>query len=163
MAKATSKKRIEKAEEAVKVLETVAKEVKTLAEAENSGKAARPAAGKVPEKEVQKAVVKEEPAAKEPAAKAPAEKAPAEKAPEAKAAETKKTEAKVPAMNTEIFVQYWGKEVKAGDIVENIKKVWTGEMGKKLSEIQDLKVYIKPEDNGAHYVINGDITGFVAM
>ena len=33
-------------------------------------------------------------------------------------------------------------------------------MGKKESELVDLKIYIKPEDNGAHYVINGDITGF---
>ena len=33
-------------------------------------------------------------------------------------------------------------------------------MGKKEEELTDLKVYIKPEDNGAHYVINGDIYRF---
>ena len=47
--------------------------------------------------------------------------------------------------------------------IENIKKVWTEEMGKKESELVDLKIYIKPEDNGAHYVINGDITGFIEL
>ena len=55
------------------------------------------------------------------------------------------------------------KEVYERDIIENIKKVWTEEMGKKESELVDLKIYIKPEDNGAHYVINGDITGFIEL
>ena len=51
----------------------------------------------------------------------------------------------------------------AKDVVESIKKIWTEEMGRKESELEDLKVYIKPEDNGAHYVINGDITGFLGL
>ena len=36
-------------------------------------------------------------------------------------------------------------------------------MGKKEADLVDLKVYIKPEVNGAHYVINGDITGFIEL
>ena len=36
-------------------------------------------------------------------------------------------------------------------------------MGKKESELVDLKIYIKPEDNGAHYVINSEITGFIEL
>ena len=35
-------------------------------------------------------------------------------------------------------------------------------MGKK-ADLTDLKIYIKPEDNGAHYVINNDITGFISL
>ena len=71
---------------------------------------------------------------------------------------TKKAEA-----NTEVYVQFWGKEVYAKDVVANIKKIWTEEMGNKEEDITDLKVYIKPEDNGAHYVINNDITGFLGL
>ena len=67
------------------------------------------------------------------------------------------------SLNTEVYVQWLGKEVYAKDIVENIKKIWTEEMGKKEADLVDLKVYIKPEDNGAHYVINGDITGFIEL
>lgn len=70
---------------------------------------------------------------------------------------------KTVSLNTEVYVQWLGKEVYEKDIVENIKKIWTGEMGKKESELVDLKIYIKPEDNGAHYVINGDITGFIEL
>ena len=79
-------------------------------------------------------------------------------------AAAKKSAAKsaVPA-NTEVYVQFWGKEVYAKDVVENIKKIWTEELGKKEADLKDLKVYIKPEDNGAHYVFNGEITGFLPL
>lgn len=85
----------------------------------------------------------------------------AEKKPAVKKAVTKTTAQK--AVNTEVYVQFWGKEIYAKDVVEMIKKVWTDEMGKKASELKDLKVYIKPEDNGAHYVINGEVTGFIGL
>ena len=82
----------------------------------------------------------------------------------AKRTTTRKTAAKKAAeVNTEVFVQWLGKEIYAKDVVDSIKKIWTEEMGKKESELEDLRVYIKPEDNGAHYVINGDITGFLGL
>ena len=100
-----------------------------------------------------------------------AEKAPAKKSVAKKTAaktagkktSTRTTAKKAAPANTEVYVQFWGKEVYAKDVVENVKKIWTEEMGKKESDLKDLKVYIKPEDNGAHYVINGDITGFLAL
>ena len=87
----------------------------------------------------------------------------AEKSVSAKKPAVKRTAAKTASVNTEVYVQFWGKEVYAKDVVESVKKIWTDEMGKKESELKDLKVYIKPEDNGAHYVINGDITGFLGL
>lgn len=75
---------------------------------------------------------------------------------------TRKTTKKA-AANTEVYVQFWGKEVYAKDVVESIKKIWTEEMGNKEEDLKDLKVYIKPEDNGAHYVINNDVTGFIGL
>lgn len=108
-------------------------------------------------------------AVKETMETAPAKKAAAVKKTTAKkTAEKKQTVRKTAAkkaasVNEEVYVQFWGKEVYAKDVVESIKKIWTEEMGKKESELKDLKVYIKPEDNGAHYVINGDITGFLGL
>ena len=99
---------------------------------------------------------------------APAKKTVTKKVTE-KAATVKKTAVrktssrKTVSLNTEVYVQWLGKEVYERDIIENIKKVWTEEMGKKESELVALKIYIKPEDNGAHYVINGDITGFIEL
>ena len=98
------------------------------------------------------------------ARKTAAAKKTAEKSVSAKKPAVKRTAAKKTAsVNAEVYVQFWGKEVYAKDIVESVKKIWTDEMGKKESELKDLKVYIKPEDNGAHYVINGDITGFLGL
>ena len=104
---------------------------------------------------------------------APAKKTVAKKVTE-KAATVKKTAAKrstvrkstskkAVSLNTEVYVQWLGKEVSEKDIVDSIKKIWTEEMGKKEADLTDLKIYIKPEDNGAHYVINNDITGFIGL
>ena len=81
---------------------------------------------------------------------------------------TNKTAAKTKAAKkaepvTEVYVQYWGKEIHTSEVADRIKKIWTEDMGKKASELKDLKIYIKPEDNGAHYVINGDVTGFIGL
>ena len=66
-------------------------------------------------------------------------------------------------MKTKFTIQFGDKEVVRDDLEAAIKKIWTDEMGKKASDLKDLKVYIKPEDNGAHYVINGEITGFYGL
>ena len=86
----------------------------------------------------------------------------------AKKKTTTKTAAKTTAAKkaepvTEVYVQYWGKEIHTSEVADRIKKIWTEDMGKKASELKDLKIYIKPEDNGAHYVINGDVTGFIGL
>ena len=75
----------------------------------------------------------------------------------------KTTAAKKAEPVTEVYVQYWGKEIHTSEVADRIKKIWTEDMGKKASELKDLKIYIKPEDNGAHYVINGDVTGFIGL
>ena len=99
---------------------------------------------------------------------APAKKTVTKKVTE-KAATVKKTAVrktssrKTVSLNTEVYVQWLGKEVSEKDIVDSIKKIWTDEMGKKEADLTDLKIYIKPEDNGAHYVINNDITGFIGL
>ena len=75
----------------------------------------------------------------------------------------KKTTAKKTETVTEVYVQYWGKEIHTSEVADRIRKIWTDDMGKKASDLKDLKIYIKPEDNGAHYVINGDVTGFIGL
>lgn len=63
----------------------------------------------------------------------------------------------------EVYVQFRGKEVSAKDVLENVKMIWTDEMGKKDKDIKDIKLYIKPEENKAYYVINGDVTGAIGL
>ena len=95
----------------------------------------------------------------------------AKKTTEKPAAEKKPATEKKPAarrtvkkeVNVEVYVQFLGKEVYAKDVLENVKKIWTEEMGKKEKDLRDVKIYIKPEENAAYYVINGDVTGAVGL
>ena len=108
------------------------------------------------------AVKSEEPAKKTAAKKTTTRKTTAAKKTTTKTA-AKKTAAKKAEPVTEVYVQYWGKEIHTSEVADRIKKIWTEDMGKKASELKDLKIYMKPEDNGAHYVINGDVTGFIGL
>ena len=108
------------------------------------------------------AVKSEEPAKKTAAKKTTTRKTTAAKKTTTKTA-AKTTAAKKAEPVTEVYVQYWGKEIHTSEAADRIKKIWTEDMGKKASELKDLKIYIKPEDNGAHYVINGDVTGFIGL
>ena len=108
------------------------------------------------------AVKSEEPAKKTAAKKTTTRKTTAAKKTTTKTA-AKTTAAKKAEPVTEVYVQYWGKEIHTSEVADRIKRIWTEDMGKKASELKDLKIYIKPEDNGAHYVINGDVTGFIGL
>jgi len=117
-----------------------------------------------------KAEVKAE--VKEEAAPAEAEKKTARKGAVKKATETVKTAAEKVAKATKkaiepakssVYVQYMGKEIGCKDVLTAVKDIWKKEMGNKESDLKDIKVYIKPEDNGAYYVLNGDITGFIGL
>ena len=108
------------------------------------------------------AVKSEEPAKKTAAKKTTTRKTTAAKKTTTRTA-AKTTAAKKAEPVTEVYVQYWGKEIHTSEVADRIKKIWTDDMGKKATDLKDLKIYIKPEDNGAHYVINGDVTGFIGL
>ena len=79
-------------------------------------------------------------------------------------AEAKKPAVRRPAKKAavaaeEIFIQYAGKEFTTKDVVANVKKAWTEMTGKKEEDIQDIKVYVKTEENKAYYVVNGEAEG----
>lgn len=79
-------------------------------------------------------------------------------------AETKETAKKATVKKTrEVYLQWYGKEVQLNSITARIEEMWKKEMKRKISELVDLKVYVKPEEGKAHYVINGEITGSIEL
>ena len=54
-----------------------------------------------------------------------------------------------------------GRQVEEKDMIAAVKKAWTKENKKKVGDIKDIALYIKPEDNAAYYVINEQYTGCV--
>lgn len=101
--------------------------------------AAKAAAKAAPKTETVKAVV-EAPAAKpvETTKKAPAKKAPAKKA-DPKAC---------------VVIEFAGKQIVAKDVLDKAVKAY--EEAHKGAEIKTIEVYVKPEENVAYYVVNGE-------
>ena len=62
-----------------------------------------------------------------------------------------------------IYVQYMGDEITTDEIMKKIKEYWTKELKKKVSEMKNVTVYVKPEEGKAYYLINDEITGDVAL
>lgn len=131
------------AQAAVSTAKTAASAAKTeVTPAKKETVVAAPAEKKV---EPAKTVTDTKPAAKE-------EKKPAAKKPAAKRA-TRKTAKKPVETVQEVFFQYAGEQIHTEELVERIKEVYKNE-GHRLSSIKTLRVYIKPEERKAYYVIN---------
>ena len=101
------------------------------------------------------------------AKKATATKAVAEKAVEVK--ETKKapakkaTTAKAAAKKEEVTVEFAGKSYSTEQLVQIAKDVWKYDLGRKATEFKTVEIYVKPEENQAYYVVNGEVTGSFAL
>ena len=66
---------------------------------------------------------------------------------------TKKTTKK--AVEPVVVVQFGGQETDMAAVIENAKKAFEAE-GNKVSSIKEIRIYVKPEENAAYYVINGE-------
>ncbi|MCB2339851.1 DUF6465 family protein [Clostridium estertheticum] len=53
------------------------------------------------------------------------------------------------------YVQYQGKEISKGTILEEVYKEWT--KSHKITELKNLDVYIKVEEEIAYCLVNGEI------
>lgn len=128
------------------VKKTVEKAAKSAVETEAVKAEATKAAAKTTEKAAEAKTT-------ETAKKAPAKKTTARKTP-AKRTTTKKAA----VVTEEVYLQYAGKEFSSADLTAKVKEIWK-EMGKKAADLKDIKVYVKPEENAAYYVINNEETG----
>ena len=106
--------------------------------------------------EVKKEAVKKTPAAK----KAPAKKAPAAKKETVKKETVKKAPAaKKPVVKEEVNFQFSGKSYTSEDLIRITRDVWKYDLKGKEEDVKSIELYVKPEENTAYYVINGDVTG----
>ncbi len=101
----------------------------------------------VPEKPVQKEAVKKESAKKE---TAPAKEPEAKKAPKAEA-EAGPAE--------ELNIEYGGRSYSREDLVNKALKIWTSQLKRGRSELHNMELYVKPQENTVYYVFNGKRKG----
>ena len=62
----------------------------------------------------------------------------------------------------EIYLQFHGQEIFTKEILDKAKQAYVAE-GHRESSIKSIRLYIKPEENMAYYVINEKIAGGVAL
>ncbi len=119
----------------------------------------------VEEVKVEAPVVEEVVEVKEEVKKAPAKKATTKKAATTEKKETaKKAPAKKAAAKAEtvITLEFGDYTAVMADVESKVKAQFVAD-GNKESAIKSLNIYVKPFENSAYYVINGDITGRVDL
>ena len=62
----------------------------------------------------------------------------------------------------QFLLQYNGQEFDLGAVEASVKQDWK-DKGNKVTAIETLDIYVKPEDAKAYYVINNDIEDSVDL
>ena len=65
-------------------------------------------------------------------------------------------------MKTSVFMEYGGLQVEEKEVIAKIKEAWVSE-GNKIKDIKELKLYLKPDEFAAYYVIKDDISGKINL
>lgn len=117
------------------------------------------------ETEVKEATKAAKPARKTAAKKTTAKKTTTKKAATKTAAAKKATTTtakrpgRKPAVKEVVNFQFSGKSYTPDDLVKICKDVWKYDLQGKEEDFKTVELYVKPEENAAYYVINGDVTG----
>ena len=67
--------------------------------------------------------------------------------------------AKAENMKPEVYVQYQDSEAEMFALIDAVKDAFRQQ--KKRTLVTELKIYVKPEEHMAYYVVNGSFTGSI--
>jgi len=73
-----------------------------------------------------------------------------------------KADTKVVEKKDEVFVQFAGEEYVVEEVMEKAKAAYIAE-GHRASAIKSVRLYIKPEERKAYYVINDKAAGSIDL
>lgn len=148
-----AKKEEVKAAPAVETKVEVKAEAAKAADTKVEEKAAKAPAKKAAAKKetAAKTTKKATTAKKETVKKETAAKAPAKKAATAAKASAKK--------EVKIAIQFADKNYTSEDLANIANDVWVYDYNKKVSELKDVQLYVKPEESKVYYVFNNEIAG----
>lgn len=60
------------------------------------------------------------------------------------------------AAEEKIFLQYEGREIVVGNILEKVRQEFILE-GNNAADIKSIRLYLKPQENAAYYIINNEV------
>jgi hypothetical protein len=58
-----------------------------------------------------------------------------------------------------MHVQFSGKSYAEEDLVKMAKDVWKYDLKQKAGDLENIELYVKPEEGKVYYVMNGEYTG----
>ena len=58
-------------------------------------------------------------------------------------------------LKTAVTLQFHDNDYSTDRLIQSAKDVWQYDMGRDVSEIESISMYVKPEDNRVYCVING--------
>ena len=73
-----------------------------------------------------------------------------------------KRETKVAEKKDEVYVQFAGEEFEVQEVMERAKAAYVAE-GHRACAIKSVRLYIKPEERKAYYVINEKAAGSIDL
>lgn len=73
-----------------------------------------------------------------------------------------KEDAKKSVKKDEVFVQFAGEEFAVEEVMDKAKAAYVAE-GHRVSAIKSIRLYIKPEERKAYYVINEKAAGSIEL
>lgn len=79
-----------------------------------------------------------------------------------KKTKVEKKNEKVNVTTTEVILQYRNYEVNMDDVTERVKAHYVAK-GNKPESIENMQIYVKPEDFTAYYVINDREAGKINL
>lgn len=61
-------------------------------------------------------------------------------------------------MKSNVIVEFQGKQIAVKDMIDTAKKTWK-KTGKKVTDLNTMSLYVKPEENAVYYVFNDSESG----
>lgn len=77
-----------------------------------------------------------------------------------KKAVKKRTARKTTAVDSNVYVQFFGKQIATKDVLDSCQADYKNN---NRAALKNIEVYVKPEENTAYYVVNGDVQGKVSL
>lgn len=142
-----------------KVNVTAAKVAETKVEAKKAEVKAEEKAVEAKKTEATAKVAEDAAKAEKATKKATATKKAATKTTTAKKTATKKTADEKETMTNHVFIQTNYSEIVADDVIKKALEAYKAEGNK--AKVNNINVYIKPEENAAYYVVNDTVAGRV--
>lgn len=72
----------------------------------------------------------------------------------------KRAARKTTAVESKVYIQFFGKQISSNDVLTSCEADYKSN---NKAAVKSIEVYVKPEDNTAYYVVNGETEGKISL